>query len=197
MPRKLDREAFMEEHLGSEEIQRFNCGEEVWEVEVSNWLKQPLGEDGALSSTRDTERPGRVWLYRLANGRLVGYGALGYTQWRWTKKKDPFLPLTVITWCAIHKEFWGLPEGPKEERYSHEIMDNLITEAMDDAATHPILGLAVHPENRRAIKFYRDYEFIEGLEPRKDKLTGILYNRMALPLDAEVLNGMIEQAKKK
>jgi GNAT superfamily N-acetyltransferase len=196
MPCRLEREVFTEKHLNSEDIQGFNCGDAAWEREVSDWLKRPLGLDGAISSIRNRDRPGRVWLYWLANGQLVGYAAMGYSQWRWTKKKDPFLPVTVITWCAIQKEFWGKPDGPKEERYSHAIMDNLITEAMDDAATHPILGLNVHPENIRAIKFYKDYEFTE-LEPRRDKDTGILYNRMALPLNPEVVNRLIMEAKKK
>jgi len=197
MLQQLVREDFTEDQLALPEVQQFDCGAEIWEKEVSDWLKMPLGQDGAISSVRNEERPGRVWLYRNADGQLVGYGALGYTEWRWTRNKDPFLPLTVIIWCAIQKEFWGKPDGPKDERFSHQIMDNLITEAIDDVETHPILGLAVHPENTRAIKFYKEYEFLDNLAPRKDRLTGILYNRMALPLDNEILGRMIEAAKKK
>ena len=110
MPQDLTRENFTAEQW--DKVQQFDCGEEPYQREVSDWLKRPLSEDGALTAINNAERPGRVWLYRLRGERLVGFGALGYSEWRWTKKKDPFVPLTVITWCANQKEFQGATSQP-------------------------------------------------------------------------------------
>jgi Acetyltransferase (GNAT) family len=195
MSQNLVRDPFTEAHW--DEVQAFDCGSMPWELEVSDWLKRPIGTDSALTAIHNAENPCRVWLYRLEDGRLVGFGALGYSKWRWTKKKDPYVPLTVIIWCGIQKEFKGLPDGPKPDRYSHQIMDNLITEALDDAATHPILGLVVRPENIGAIKLYKEYEFIDDLDAYTDRETGVTYKKMALVLDGEALGRIREEAKKK
>jgi hypothetical protein len=75
MSQSLVRDAFTEEYW--DEVQAFDCGSMPWELEVSDWLKGPIGTDSALTAIHNAEKPGRVWLYRLENGQLVGFGALG------------------------------------------------------------------------------------------------------------------------
>jgi ribosomal protein S18 acetylase RimI-like enzyme len=191
----LVKELFTEDYW--DEVQTFDCGSKSYEVEVSDWLKRPFGEDGALTAIRNSERPARVWLYRLAGGTLVGFGAIAESKWRWKGKKDPSVPVTVIIWLAVAKQFQGLPKGPGKRRYSIQIVDDLIDEALALAHTHPVVGLCVHPENERAIKLYKQYGFTENLEPFTDKLTGITYLKMAMILSDDVLIQILDAAKKK
>ncbi len=194
MPQGLFKDVFTESDL--EEVQSFDCGNEPYQQEVANWLKGSLGADSALTSINHQERPGKVWLYRLEDGTLVGFGALGKSEWRWKGKKDPKIPLTVVIWIGLGKEFHGQPPGPREQRYSWQILDDLIAEALEDEETHPVLGLFVQTANVRAIELYRRAGFTEELEPFVDKQTGVEYQRMAMVLNAEALLRLRGPAKK-
>ena len=177
------------------DVQDFDCGDEPYEKEVSDWLKGPDDPtvDSALASIKHPEKPGRVWLYRSA-GDIVGFGALAKTDWRWPgKNNDPKLPLSIIIWVAVQKKYWGQPEGPKEERYSAQILDDLVAEAEQDGKTHPVLGLFVHKDNQRAIKFYKEAGFSDELVQRVEK-TGLY--KMFVVLDDEAYQAVIEEAKK-
>jgi ribosomal protein S18 acetylase RimI-like enzyme len=185
MPDGLAKHVFTEDDW--EEVQSFDCGDEPFAREVTDWLRGPFGSDSALTAIRHPDRPCRVWLYRLEDGALVGFGALGKSEWRWKGKKDPKVPLTVIVWVGIGKEFRGQPPGLREGRYSAQILDDLIAEALEDQETHPVLGLFVQTANVRAIELYRRAGFTEELEPFVDKQTGVEYRRMAMVLNPEAL----------
>jgi len=91
------------------DVQNFNCGDRAFEQEVANWLKgaDTLGTDSALNSINHSDKPCRVWLYKL-DGVLVGFGSLAKTEWRWPgKNNDPKLPLTIVIWVGLQKEFQG------------------------------------------------------------------------------------------
>lgn len=191
----LVKEAFTHDDLP--EVQSFDCGEEPFAREVSNWLKGPLEADSAITSINHPQRPGKVWLYRLENGTLVGFGALAKSEWRWKGKKDPKIPLTVIIWVGIDKAFRGKPDGPREGRYSSQILDDLIAEALEDKQTHPVLGLFVQTANTRAIELYRRAGFTEKLDTYTDKETGIEYQRMAMILDSDALLQIVRESTKK
>lgn len=191
----LTKEAFTLDDL--DEVQSFDCGDEPFAREVSDWLKGPLGADSAATSIGHPERPGRVWLYRREDGTLVGFGALGKSEWRWKGKKDPKIPLTVIIWVGIRKEFRGKPDGPREGRYSAQILDDLIAEALEDQETHPVLGLFVQTANIRAVELYRRAGFAEELDSYIDKQSGVEYKRMAMVLNAEVLLQVVQAGSKK
>jgi hypothetical protein len=106
MPHELHANEFTERDWA--EVQAFRCGDLPHQVEVSDWLRGPeeLGpEKSAVASIKDLTHPSRVWLFRDEQERLVGFGALGYSEWRWTQGKDPWIPLSVIIWCGIHVDF--------------------------------------------------------------------------------------------
>ena len=170
-----------------DEVQGFDCGDKPYQLEVSNWLKGELGKDSALSAIKNTERPATIWLYQLEDRRLVGFGALGKSEWRWKGKKDPKIPVTLIIWYAVQKEFQKQPPGPPEGHYSAQILDDLMAVALDDQLTHPVLGLCVQAENQRAIDLYKRVGFTESLDPFIDKETGGKYQRMAMVLNAAAL----------
>jgi ribosomal protein S18 acetylase RimI-like enzyme len=196
MSQDLEKEPFGEEHF--EEVQSFRCGSLPHQVEVSDWLKRPMGEDGALTAIHDPQKPNRVWLYRLPDNSLVGFGAIGRSEWRWTGKKEPYLPVTMITWFGVHEDYQGQPPLPKENRYSRKIFEDLISEALEDQETHPVLGLVVRAENTRAIHLYREFGFTDhGLQPFTDKQTNVQYQKMALILNRESLLRVRDGAKKK
>jgi ribosomal protein S18 acetylase RimI-like enzyme len=112
-------------------------------------------------------------------------------------KKDPKIPLTVIIWIGIRKEFRGKPDGPREGRYSAQILDDLIAEALEDQETHPVLGLFVQTANVRAIELYRRAGFTEKLDSYMDRQTGVEYRRMAMILNAEALLQAVQAGTKK
>lgn len=181
-------------------VQHFDCGDAPYEREVSDWIKGPCDPDvdSALTSISHPEQPGRVWLYKLEDGTLLGFGALGYNEWRWRGKNDPKVPVTVIIWVGLQREFHGKPAGPKEYKYSVLILNDLIKEAEKDQATHPALGLSVHKDNVKAIKLYDWFGFESDFEPRRNKETKeIEYLRMAVVLDDEAVLRLRDEAKKK
>jgi hypothetical protein len=89
-------------------VQAFDCGSEPWEREVSDWIKRPAGEDGAVDALA---RGTAVWLYVNDAGELVGFGSLDKTEQRWPKAKDPKVPASIIPWVAVERRFWGQPPG--------------------------------------------------------------------------------------
>jgi len=181
------------------DVQNFNCGDRAFEQEVASWLKgaDTLGTDSALNSINHSDKPCRVWLYKL-DGVLVGFGSLAKTEWRWPgKNNDPKLPLTIVIWVGLQKEFQGQPLGPKEGRYSSQILDDLVAEAEQDAKTHPVLGLFVHKDNDKALKFYRDAGFSDELVQRLNKATGeIEYYKLFVILDDDALRELLASTKK-
>jgi hypothetical protein len=46
MSQNLVRDAFTEAHW--DEVQAFDCGSMPWELEVSDWLKRPIGTTGGM-----------------------------------------------------------------------------------------------------------------------------------------------------
>ena len=180
-------------------MQQFDCGGAPYEQEVAAWIRGKDGEDSALTSIAHPERPGRVWLYKLPDGTLIGFGALGYSEWRWKGKNDPKVPVTLIIWVGLQREFQGKPEGvSKEHKYSTMILNDLIKEAEKDQATHPVIGLLVHKDNVKAIKLYEWFGFAQGFEPIRNKETKeIEYIRMAVVLDSVSVLRFRDAAKKK
>lgn len=83
---------------------------------------------------------------------------------------------------GVNKRYWGQPPGAREQRYSAQILDDLIAEARKHLAERPILVLYVNESNTRAIKFYEQAGFIELHKPFKDKNSGFVNKRMVLVL---------------
>ncbi len=161
-------------------VQQFDCGTNIWEVEVSTWIKAPRGRGGAID---EMENGGlSVWLYATAEGELVGFGSLGESDQRWPKDKDPPIKTSAIPFMGVDCRFWGKPPGNWEERYSAQILRNLIDEAMKFKDTRKLLKLLVCEHNIGAIKLYERIGFKEFHKPRKDIENGLLYKRMAISL---------------
>jgi len=85
-----------------------------------------------------------VWLHVNEAGDLVGYSALGTSNWEWPTVADPRVPISVIPNVAIQKRFWGCPKDDPP-RYSKQILEHLVFEARKQVDRHPLLGLFVHP----------------------------------------------------
>jgi hypothetical protein len=198
MPPELEKFDFTEDDW--HEVQSFDCGDRPHQLEVSDWLKRPFGEDGALTTIKRTP-PGKVWLYRLPapDGRIVGFGAIDKARegWRWKGKKDPKVPVTLILWYGVQTPFKKQPPSANpDDHYSSVILDDLIACAYDDQDTHPVLGLCVQAVNTVAIELYRRKKFTEELSPYIDKQTQIEYVRMARILNPALLVRILEEAKK-
>jgi hypothetical protein len=193
MPSNLQKEPFTAAKL--DEAQQFECGDRPCQKEVSDWLKRPLGEDGALTSISNRKKPGRVWLYRL-DETLVGYGALAKSNWRWQGEEDPGIPVTMVIWYAVHKDFQGQPPGPREDHYSFQIFDDLVAIANKDQIESPLMVLYVHNENNKAIAVYHDYGFTDDGFDLSIRDEGP-HHKMYLILNERVLVAMLEEGYKK
>jgi GNAT superfamily N-acetyltransferase len=158
----------------------FDCGTEPWQHEVSEWIKRQRGAGRALD---EIECGLQVWLYATDAGELVGFGSLGPALQRWPAAKDPEIAVSIIPFMGIDRRFWGQPPGvPWQERYSGQILGDVVAEAAKSRDARPILKLLVYEGNAAAIKLYERVGFTEYHKPRKDKESGLLYKRMALDL---------------
>ena len=161
-------------------VQAFDCGDEPWEREVSDWIKRPPGQDGAVDALA---RGMTVWLYVSEAGELIGFGSLDRAEQRWPTSKDPKIPASIIPWVAVDRHFWGQPPGPPEERYAAQILGDLVARATQTRDERPILVLYVHVNNTRAVAFYLRSGFQELQKPYTDPKTGWQYKRMVLALN--------------
>jgi ribosomal protein S18 acetylase RimI-like enzyme len=146
-----------------------------WEVEVFQWIAAPAGADGALDSP---ELGKRIWLYE-DDGEVVGFAALGRTKWIYPTDSSPKVPHLHIINVGVDSRYRSRPEGPREDRYSWQILNDLVAEARATANMHRILTLYVHPANLAAIAFYSAYGF-EFLPHQVylDETNGVQYRGM-------------------
>jgi GNAT superfamily N-acetyltransferase len=177
MPSALTRIPFTEELLPK--VQGFNCGDDAWEREVSDWIKAARGGGGGIDALQHGDQ---VWLYVTAEGDVFGFGSLGAAEQRWPRAKDPPVPVSVIPLLGLDRRFWGQPPGPPEERYSSRILEDIIAQARTRQDERPVLILFVHLNNGRAIRLYERAGFAELHKPYTDKQTGQVYRRMFLAL---------------
>jgi ribosomal protein S18 acetylase RimI-like enzyme len=146
-----------------ERIRDFSCAraghaEERWEQDVSEWIKAPHGEHGALDAVRD--KIADVWLYEDEEGNLIGFTSLGIGVVDTTTAAT--LPATVYTvpYFGIHTNFRGKPDGPREQRYAWRIFQGLIDEA-ERRGKYTTLTLYVDPANPAYQGFYPLFGFEE------------------------------------
>jgi hypothetical protein len=178
MPDFLRKIPFGEELL--KEVADFDCGDEEWELPLAAWIKAPPNvKNGALYELRNRKGKLSVWLHVNGVGDLVGYSALGASNWEWPTAEDPRVPISVIPNVAIQKRYWGCPkEDPP--RYSTQILEHQIFEARRHQDRHPLLGLFVHPMNARAIKAYQAAGFAEHFRKFTDNADNVEYVSMLL-----------------
>lgn len=153
---------------GLKAILLFPCGDSVWAVAAANWITQ---DSASISMDKGT----RIWLYH--DEILVGYGSLGFTRW----KEVPRKKLALIPSLAILLEFQRKPEGvPKEQRYSRQLINHLIKEAVKSDAEYMVLE--VHENNEGAIKLYKEVGFEFLTNPVIKTFNGVdhKYRRMAM-----------------
>jgi len=163
-------------------LEHFDCGPEPHAQEVTKYIKASVHDEGALF---DMGR-GRaeVWVYANEALEIVGFGSLGTTAgWRWpdSKKKTTVHHIPAL---GIDHRFRGKPTGPREDRYSQQIVDALIEQARTRAndAVARAITLYVDPNNTAGIRLYCRslFEFFDQVYP--DKATGIRYQGMLRPL---------------
>jgi GNAT superfamily N-acetyltransferase len=72
---------------------------------------------------------------------------------------------------AVDARFHGQPANDPP-RYSHQIIGHLIAEARDVAVDtgSPLLLLYVHEQNGRAMRLYKEFDFVVAETARSDNL---------------------------
>lgn len=172
-------------------VRGFDCtvgtSTEFWEREINEWITlEAASGDGALFwMGKGTQ----VWLYTNEDDDVVGYGSLCRSNWpdpaavQWHKKLER-KPISLIPAVGIDQRFQGGPPGAERaERYSTKILGHLIHQARQHADRLSFLGLFVHPQNARAIKFYfaNGFTYLAGYTA-KNKGAGVDYPAMVLGL---------------
>src|SRR5262249_13421036 len=137
----------------------FDCGDTEAALEVSNWIKAPRGAGGALDEIE--EMGTQVWLYEDTAGKVVGFGSLGVTAWRYPNpKKSTFVPMHIIPFYGVQTPFKKNPPGDYKGHYSYQIFSDLIARALDWPEKHRWLSLCVTPTNQGAIRLYEEFGFV-------------------------------------
>jgi ribosomal protein S18 acetylase RimI-like enzyme len=90
--------------------------------------------------------------------------------------------VNIIPAVGVDKRFHGQPPGPPEQRYASLILRDLIYEATLHQERDPLLGLYVHPQNTRAIRFYQRLGFLPFFRAYTDPQTSVVYQSMVLVL---------------
>jgi GNAT superfamily N-acetyltransferase len=172
MPDPLHFVAFTPDLL--DEVQDFDCGEQPFQQELAEWIQK----DAVPAMARGT----KVWLYVNQAGEVVGYGSLGVTRWKYPDAASRRAELLIIPAVALRKAFWGKPDGPPKERYSSQIMEHLLAEALAWPGKPLAVGLFVRPENVGAIKLYERFGFRPFGHTYTDPQTGVTYRSFIRPL---------------
>jgi len=172
MPDQLRAVAFAPELLS--EVAEFDCGDEPYQKELATWLQK----EAVSALGRGT----KVWLYINEANEIVGYGSLGQTRWKYPEADSPKSALVIIPAVAVRRSFWGKPDGRKEDRYSSQIMQHLIGEALTWPGSLPALGLFLHTDNQAALHLYQRFGFRVFHHSYTDPETGVTYQSLVRPL---------------
>ena len=137
-------------------LRGFSCGDETVTARMATeWI---LGSSALISREKHGTR---VWLFETSRGEVVGFGSVGPATWRCPPPDGDREEVVIIPMLGIDAKFQGQPDDP-DWRYADQIMAHLLCEAQriarewnGDAARRPRrVVLLVHPDNRRAIRFY-------------------------------------------
>lgn len=159
-------------------IRNFDFGDEPYQKELGQWII----DDAEQAMARGT----KVWIYVNQADQIVGYGSLGQTNWKYPEPNSNKVTVAIVPAVAIRKEFWGEPKtGDKEEKYSSQIMRELIRQAIEWNASFGAVGLFVHPENLAAIKLYERFGFKRFYRNYEDKQKKVTYLGYVLPLSVQ------------
>ncbi|MBX3419566.1 MAG: N-acetyltransferase [Pirellulaceae bacterium] len=148
----------------------FSCGDETWSRAATEWL---IGSEVWRSIE---ERKTKVWLYRTADGQLIGFGSLGVTRRRWPPPEGGYANLLIIPMIGIDVRYHGQPSD-KNWRYSHQVISHLRYESILAWNEHvenkksilPLLLLYVHRDNHKAIRLYEKFGF-DGVQAASNDL---------------------------
>jgi GNAT superfamily N-acetyltransferase len=185
VPVQLQRVPFLPEDIRA--VAGFSCGEAPWEQELNDWITGKAA-DGIRAHV---SAGGDAWLYVTEQDGVVGFASLARSNWRWPGNRDRPRRLTIIPALGVRDDLKGKPDdAPPEERYSAQILRDLIGEAVARFSQYsaegldptPILALFVHPENVRAIRFYERAGFQHFFRTYTDPVTGVTYRSMVLRL---------------
>lgn len=151
MPIILDVVEFTREQQGL--VQGFDCGSAPWSRAISEWITGP----DVLQSIQKYGT--RVFLYFTIPNSLVGYGSIGRVSWSYPYPHGERQQFAIIPRLGIQVPFQHGPAGTaSHERYSHQIMRHLLTEAQ--ALGTEFVGVQLHRDNIGAKKLYDNFGFL-------------------------------------
>ena len=158
------------ELLGRDSVRAFDCGDEIYEREISDWLKTAVGQLGAAD---EILAGNRVWLAVTQATEFVGIAAIGPSTASWPKNSSPRQQATCVTWVAVDRRHRG-------KGYGGQIMNHVLGECVARAADFPLVVLYVHQQNPARGWYTAKYQFQPVGRPKQ--LPNGLYDRLVLSL---------------
>jgi ribosomal protein S18 acetylase RimI-like enzyme len=141
-------------------VKDFDCGGHDWETEMADWIRLPPTRKFG-NANYDTD----IWLYFHPDGRVVGFGSLGTTRWKFPVPNGIRTQFSIIPALAIKSEFQRQPRSQRDgQKFSHQILGDLLGKALGHQTQ--FAGLFVHQLNTHAIRLYKKFGFKElpGIE---------------------------------
>lgn len=127
------------EDLLSPVVRAFDCGSEVWEMEINGWLL--AGPDvlgGAYDELSLSGNP--AWQHYDELESLVEISSMGAAIASYPKNSSPRLPAVCLTWLAVDKNH-------RQKGYGQVILDFLVAEAPRRYPEAQLIVALVHIQN--------------------------------------------------
>jgi hypothetical protein len=139
-------------------VQSFECGDEPWASDVSDWIKAEV--DGAADLV--DQGTCTVWLYYTDDEELFGYASLGISFHEWNVPGFSRSKIPIIPFFGVQSEFQGKPESADHlDRYAARMMRDVVAQAIQlEHAELPLLGLLCDHRNSKAIGFYERMSYV-------------------------------------
>ena len=106
--------------LATDMVKGFDCGQEPWESEITDWLKRLSGQDSAVG---DAAAGNPVWLYVSDVGELVGVASVGFTEASYPKNSSKKRPAPCITWLGVDRRH-------RKKGYGVAILNHVLAECL-------------------------------------------------------------------
>lgn len=132
-----------------------------YEIEINDWIRDPT----AIAQDNASEAAEEIYVYEITeNGqtRIIAYGVLARERWSLTTGPAAMeeTQVSMIAMLGLHRDFQGKKVGGEgTDKYSDVIFDDILARAAKRCGPKRAIGLYVHPENGKAMGFYKKKGF--------------------------------------
>lgn len=160
-----------------------------YEIEINDWIKDPA----AIAQDKASGAAEGIYVYEITENdqtRIIAYGVLAREPWSLATGPATVeeTQVSMIAMLGLHRDFQGKKVGEAgSDNYSTVIFQDILARAAKRCGPKRAIGLYVHPDNKKAIIFYKrngfhELTYIQWPSPRFRKT----YSGMVLYLPEDV-----------